>query len=181
MDAVTLARALAEPGRRQVVAALVLGAHHLDEVRRMTALDARTLTTAVAALDKAGLVVHHRDSGDLHLVEAAFSAAARSTAGTATAETLPEGVDADAAKVLRAFVKDGRITQIPMQRAKRLVLLDLLAQEFEPGLRYREPQVNLILGKWHADTAAWRRYLVDEGFLDRESREYWRTGGTFSP
>ena len=38
--------------------------------------------------------------------------------------------------------------------------------------------VNLMLGKWHADTAALRRYLVDEGFLDRESGVYWRVGGT---
>jgi len=38
--------------------------------------------------------------------------------------------------------------------------------------------VNLVLGRWHADTAALRRYLVDEGFLDRADRQYWRTGGT---
>jgi hypothetical protein len=38
--------------------------------------------------------------------------------------------------------------------------------------------VNLMLGKWHEDTAALRRYLVDEGFLDREAGEYWRSGGT---
>ena len=33
----------------------------------------------------------------------------------------------------------------------------------------------------HPDTAALRRYLVDEGILDREHGEYWRTGGTFDP
>jgi hypothetical protein len=38
--------------------------------------------------------------------------------------------------------------------------------------------VNLILGKRHADTAALRRYLVDEGLLDRAGGEYWRAGGT---
>ena len=54
----------------------------------------------------------------------------------------------------------------------------MLAQEFEPGRRYSEPMVNLMLGKWHEDTAALRRYLVDEGFLDREAGEYWRSGGT---
>jgi hypothetical protein len=29
----------------------------------------------------------------------------------------------------------------------------------------------------HADTAALRRYLVDDGFLSRDHGEYWRTGG----
>ncbi len=77
-----------------------------------------------------------------------------------------------------AFVRDGKLTQIPTNRQKRLVVLDWLAQEFEPGRRYSEPTVNSILGQRHADTAALRRYLVDEGLLDRAGGEYWRTGGT---
>jgi hypothetical protein len=59
-----------------------------------------------------------------------------------------------------------------------LVLMDWLAQDFELGRRYTEPMVNLIIGQRHADTAAWRRYLVDHEFLSRASGEYWRTGGS---
>jgi hypothetical protein len=80
--------------------------------------------------------------------------------------------------VLDAFVRDGRLVSIPTARAKRLIVLDHLAQQFEPGERYSEQMVNLILGRWHEDTAALRRYLVDEGFLDRADRQYWRSGGT---
>ena len=87
-------------------------------------------------------------------------------------------VDPEAARVLRSFVRDGRLTAIPTPRAKRTVVLDMLAQEFEPGRHYSEAMVNLMLAKWHPDTAALRRYLVDEGFLDRDNGEYWRTGGT---
>ena len=79
--------------------------------------------------------------------------------------------------MLRRFVRDGRLVSIPAVHAKRLVVLEMLAQEFEPGRRYSEPMVNLILGRWHADTAALRRYLVDEGFLARDGGEYWRVGG----
>lgn len=85
---------------------------------------------------------------------------------------------AEAERVLRVFVKDGRLTSIPTKHAKRMVVLDWLAQRFEPGRRYSEPMVNLILGQCHPDTAALRRYLVDAGFLDRQSGEYWRSGGT---
>ena len=70
-------------------------------------------------------------------------------------------------KVLRAFVVDGRLQSVPVAAAKRMIVLDWLAQEFEPGITYSEKMVNLILGKRHADTAALRRYLVDDGFLDR--------------
>ena len=57
-------------------------------------------------------------------------------------------------------------------------MLDWVAQDFEPGVHYAERQVNEVLGRRHADTAALRRYLVDEGMLDREAGEYWRAGGT---
>ncbi len=88
---------------------------------------------------------------------------------------------ADVAKVMRAFVVDGRLTSIPVAHAKRLVILDWLAQLFEPGQHYSEKMVNLILGQHHPDTAALRRYMVDAGFLDREASVYWRSGGTVDP
>jgi len=81
--------------------------------------------------------------------------------------------------VLRAFLApDGSLTSIPTRIRKRLVVLDLLAQQFEPGERYDETQVNIRLRAFHPDVAALRRYLVEEGFLDRADGRYWRAGGT---
>ena len=80
--------------------------------------------------------------------------------------------------MLSTFVKDGRIVTMPTKRAKRLVVLDHVAQSFEPGRTYPEPEVNEVLRVFHEDVAALRRYLVDEGFLTREAGVYWRTGGT---
>ena len=89
------------------------------------------------------------------------------------------GASPEDAKVFRSFVRNGRITSLPASRAKRLVLLDWLAQRFVPGQRYPEREVNRILGAVHPDVAALRRYLVDEGLLARHAGEYWRVGGTF--
>ncbi|MGZ4626909.1 MAG: DUF2087 domain-containing protein [Kineosporiaceae bacterium] len=81
--------------------------------------------------------------------------------------------------VLRTFLDaDGRLTAIPAKHAKRLVILDHVAQRFEPGERYPETEVNNRLRAAHPDVAALRRYLVDEGFLSREAGVYWRSGGT---
>lgn len=81
--------------------------------------------------------------------------------------------------VLRAFLgPDGRLTTIPARHAKRLVVLDHLAQGFEPGRRYTEVEVNRRLRAAHDDVAALRRYLVEDGFLSREAGLYWRSGGT---
>ena len=73
---------------------------------------------------------------------------------------------------------DGRLHTIPTKHAKLLVVLDFLAQSFEPGMRYPEAQVNEILTEFHPDYAALRRYLVENGFLDRSDNVYWRSGGS---
>ena len=83
-------------------------------------------------------------------------------------------------RVLRAFMTgEGRLHTIPSRHAKRLVVLDHIAQSFEPGRTYPEPEVNAILERFHPDYAALRRYLVEDQFLTREDAVYWRSGGTF--
>lgn len=86
---------------------------------------------------------------------------------------------ADRERVLRAFLDDdGRLTAMPAKHRKRLVVLDHIARVFTPGEKYSESEVNVLLRAFHDDYAMLRRYLVDDGFMDRENGVYWRTGGT---
>lgn len=87
--------------------------------------------------------------------------------------------DAERAQVLRTFTHEGRITSMPARWTRRLVLLDVVAQSFEPGRAYTEAEVNEVLTGWFEDYAALRRYLVDADYLGRENGFYWRTGGSF--
>jgi hypothetical protein len=83
-------------------------------------------------------------------------------------------------RVLRNFLTaDGRLHTIPSKHAKLLVVLDHLAQSFEPGRTYPEREVNAIIERFHPDYAALRRHLVDNQFLTREDAVYWRSGGSF--
>ena len=79
---------------------------------------------------------------------------------------------------LRAFLGDGRIQTMPAKQSRRRLLLDQIAQAFEPGVRYPESRVSEFLAALHHDYAALRRYLVDEEFLSRSEGQYWRIGGT---
>jgi len=91
---------------------------------------------------------------------------------------VPREADASTQKLFRSFVRDGRIVALPAKYTKRRMLLDHVAQLFEPGIRYPEHRVNLILRRIYDDYAELRRALVDEGFLTREYGVYWRIGGT---
>lgn len=182
LDAVKLVGLLADDDRRRVVAALVLGAADSAAVVAATDLSAARVGRAVARLEDAGLVERGRD-GTLVLIGQAFAHAARAAgAASAASESDRAGIDlADPSAVaVSRFMRDGRLVSIPAARGKRLAVLEVLSEEFEPGRRYSESMVNLILGRWHPDTAALRRYLVDEGFLDREAGQYWRVGGPFA-
>jgi hypothetical protein len=86
---------------------------------------------------------------------------------------------ADLPSELRRYVRDGRISVMPAKRAARLLLLDQVAQAFEPGRRYSELAVNEVLNSLYDDHATLRRYLVDEELLSRTpDGTYWRSGGT---
>ena len=85
---------------------------------------------------------------------------------------------ADPPGQLRAYVREGRITALPARRTRRRLLLDQVAQAFEPGRRYPEAVVDEILKAVYDDHCTLRRYLVDESFMSRAAGVYWRTGGT---
>lgn len=170
-----LAGLLADEDRRKVVAALVLGAQAVDDICRLADLTVRRAVIAVGRLTDGGLV--ERDAeGRLLLMASAFTQAARAAA---PARGDDEHIDRppDVARVLRAHVRDGRLVSMPSSHAKRLVVLDVIVQDFDVDTHYSEREVNAILLRWHPDTAMVRRWLVDVGYLDRDHGDYWRCGG----
>jgi hypothetical protein len=170
---------LAEETRLKVVAAIVLGATSEPDVATATGLAPKTVRKALDRLTRGGIVEATAD-GRLRVATERFQEAAQ-RAAAARPQSRPEelGATADQAQVLRNYLVDGRLTHIPATRSKRLVVLDFLAGQFEPGRIYPEQQVNYLLGRFHVDYAALRRYLVEEELLERREGFYWRTGGTF--
>lgn len=78
--------------------------------------------------------------------------------------------------MLGTFVEAGRLSAIPAQRKKRMVVLRWLAEDFQPGRPYNESDVNSIIGRRHPDFATLRRFLVDEELMQRSRGTYWRAG-----
>jgi predicted transcriptional regulator len=83
-------------------------------------------------------------------------------------------------KVLRDYLEDGRLKTIPAQRKKRDVILRYILQEFEPGRRYAESEVNEIISRFHEDYATIRREFIMRRMMDREGGggAYWRIEAT---
>jgi hypothetical protein len=174
-DALDALAVLADNDRIRVVAALVLGAVSTDEVVAATGVARRKALEALTRLEATGLVARDKSSGWSFEIER-LKDIARETRPREEPDDVGD-VDARTGAVLRTFLRGGRLTQIPMQHAKRLVVLDHICRVFDIGQRYPEKEVNALLRAFHDDYAALRRYLVEEGFLTRENSVYWRTGG----
>lgn len=72
------------------------------------------------------------------------------------------------------FNPDGTLSSIPARSSKKLELLNRLAQEFTAGVTYTERQINEILARFHEDTAALRRHMIEFGIMERNIKsEYW--------
>jgi hypothetical protein len=68
--------------------------------------------------------------------------------------------------VLRSF---------PIKEKKKLVVLRVIANQFERDKTYGEREVNRILKPIYEDYVTIRRYLIEYGFMDRTHNcgEYW--------
>jgi hypothetical protein len=85
------------------------------------------------------------------------------------------GLPPEEAKVLRAFIVDGRLASIPATESKRQVILRYLREQcFAEDRPYPEKEVNQRLALFHRDVASLRRYLVDTGLMTREGGVYRR-------
>lgn len=78
-------------------------------------------------------------------------------------------------KVLRTWVKNGRIVDIPSQEKKKQILIRWLAGQIDPDRRWTEREFSQWLAGFNEDFAFLRRYLVDNGYMARENGVYWRT------
>lgn len=78
-------------------------------------------------------------------------------------------------KVIDTFFEYGKLKSIPMQKKKERIILEEIVKSFEPGHRYTEREVNIILADFHDDFCTLRRDMIGEKLLARDHQIYWRT------
>ena len=184
-DLLTALKALSDASRLRIVGLLADGRRMaVEQLAQALKLTPATVVHHLKKLREAGLVEAHprppymdyslrigrlgQIGADLHRIER------EQTGLPATKDkTVPDWAGAEDARVLRAFFEGERLTSIPAQHSKRLVVLRQLAESvFEKKRKYPEKEVNMLLALRHPDVAALRRYLVDEHFMARKQGVY---------
>jgi DNA-binding transcriptional ArsR family regulator len=171
-------KALGNESRLKIVGILANREATVGDLADLLDLRAPTVSHHLAALKELGLV-QMRSEGNTHvywLDEDALIGLNKDVFSRDGMAALVQDVDASSwkQKVLQTFVIDDRLTQIPAQRKKRLVILQWLARRFEPGVRYTERELNEVIKQVHPDASSLRRALVSWKFMRREGGVYWR-------
>jgi hypothetical protein len=84
-------------------------------------------------------------------------------------------------KIEQFFREDGTLISIPAKSTKRLAVLNRIASQFSAGTRYPEKELNEIIARFHYDTAAIRRYMIENGIMERDRESnYWLSEGDSS-
>lgn len=168
-------KALSHPGRLVIVNLTWAQERHGDELAAILKLSPATVSHHLSALTGASLLSARRD-GPYVLYSAnrdAFSASL-SHLVLLRKDTPPPGEDLYRDKILRSYLKDGRLTTIPAQRKKRDVILAWLAEHFEHRRDYSEREVSTKIAEFHDDFFTLRRELVGAGLMTRANGVYRR-------
>lgn len=165
---------LADDTRLRALSAVALGATTVADVAERGGLGDEQAARALGQLIASGVVVEKGQGFEVDLD--VFARTARAASAPREQPDL-RGATPEQATVLRNFLgPDGRIEELPARAAKRRLVLEYVAGRFEPDRPYAEQEVNDTLLELHDDYAALRRYLVDDGLLEREAGVYRRPG-----
>lgn len=175
---VSFFKVLGNETRLRIIGLLANSDRTVGEIAELTGLREPTVSEHLAKLKELDLVTV-RPEGNFRLYSfnpKPLYMANRELFTRERLASLVEDVPVDKdAKVLRTFVRDDRIVQIPTGHKRLLVVLRWLVEKFELDRRYTEKEVNEIIQRRHEDYATLRRELVDWRFMKREKSVYWRT------
>lgn len=76
-------------------------------------------------------------------------------------------------KVLKAFMKRGKLEKLPVQWKKRMIILEEFRKKFVPGRKYSELEINDCILPLYDDYCTIRRLLIEEGMMERKDQAYW--------
>lgn len=175
-EILSFVKAMASADRLRIVGLLSQGSKRAAQIAEALSMHPSDANRHLEQLTGSGVVSEADGVYDLN--EKAIESLARSQfEGRRPVYVPEEDREEDVRKVLKAYLNaDGTIKQIPQMGNKLLIILNFILDAFSFDANYTEKEVNAILRRFHVDTAALRRHLVDYGFMARESdgTRYWR-------
>ncbi|HJR81344.1 MAG TPA: DUF2087 domain-containing protein [Anaerolineales bacterium] len=175
-EILSFVKAMASADRLRIIGLLSLGSKRAVQIAEILGVHPSEVNRHLEQLTGSGVV--SETDGVYELNEKAIESLARSQFEGKRPSYIPkDDQEEDVRKVLKTFLnEDGTLKQLPPMGNKLLIILNFIVDAFDFDANYTEKEVNSILRRFHVDTAALRRYLVDYGLMarERDGSRYWR-------
>jgi hypothetical protein len=174
-ESVQIIKALADNSRLRLVQALQ-EPQCVEELAERCSLAPSTVCFHLGKLEKSGLIKKRKEQYYTlySLNEEIFNKSLKELISFTNTErdVQDERLQRYRKKVLKAFMKNGRLIKIPAQYKKRLIILDEILTRFKFGVTYKENEVNDIIREICDDYTTIRRLFIDERMMAREGEIY---------
>ncbi len=176
--AIRIFKCLSDASRLNIIATLQNGEAYGELLAERLGLSASTLSFHMKKLEEAGLVTSRKEQ---YYTVYALNASAMElrlrdllSARPAEDDEARRREEAYRRKVLESFFDGERLKAIPVQRKKKLIVLQKIAERFVPGREYGEAELSDIIAEINEDYCTLRRDMVSEGIFRRENGVYVR-------
>ncbi|MFK8023460.1 MAG: DUF2087 domain-containing protein, partial [Ilumatobacter sp.] len=151
MNATERLKLLLDPERLAVAGSLAVAASSTDDLVESTGIEQRRVLEAIGELRAAAFVVDDAGTHRLDVAELRSVAAQLVDPDLPMDPTIGFGMTDEERAVLARYFEGRTLVSVPTSRAKRLVILERLALEFDVGQKYSEEAVNSVLGAFNPD------------------------------
>ena len=177
-QSIEIMKSLADTSRLQVLNAIMDKPQYVEELAHRMNLAVSTVSFHLKKLEKAGLVTKKKDQYYIiySLNEELFSLSLRELTSFNNIEKFvqEERIDKYRQKVLKTFFKKEKLVRLPVQRKKKLIVLNEFLKMFKMEKIYPEPEVDAIINRLFDDHCTIRRLLIEEGVMKRDNKQnYW--------
>lgn len=177
-------KAMGDPTRLRMLMLLSEREYSGQELAELLHLSQPTITHHAAKLREAALIKERRDKNTVYFsvnryfIETGAEASVNYILNRKEGNPMDDPAQAAEISSLKQsvlrnfFAKDGRLKQIPAQLKKKVIVLEYLAEQLEPGRKYEEKEINEFIKSYHDDFATLRRELIMHQFMYRENGIY---------
>lgn len=177
LQSIDIMKSLADTSRLRILNSLTDKPQYVEELAHRLGLAASTVSFHLKKLESAGLISAAKEQYYIiySINDNLFDLSLRELTAFDNMEKFAQDdrIEAYRQKILRIFFRKGRLTKLPVQKKKQLVVINEFAKKFKSGVKYPELKVDEIIRESYDDYCTIRRLLVEEGIMKRERQIYW--------
>jgi hypothetical protein len=176
-ESVEIMKSLSDTSRLRVLNSLITKPQYVEELAKRMDLAESTISFHLKKLEKAGLVYKVKEQYYItyHVCDEIFDRSLKELINFDNPDEFiqDERIKNYRKRVLKTFFKKEKLEKLPVQRKKRMIILDEFVKKFIAGKKYHEDEVNQIIMQSYFDYCTIRRLMIDEGIMNRKNQIYW--------